>query len=203
MVTLKASSVSWCQYRQAVTVLQSIFFFFFFLKLPITDHLYISPHHVVPGRSLANLSRRRVSCKALGRGDCEGWLWRKRDAKGYFSHKWKKYWFVLKDNCLYWYINEEDEKAEGFVSLPEFKIDRASECRKKYAFKACHPKVKSFFFASDGVDDMNRWLSRLNMAAVGYAERERIRQEQGELSFRKRCGSHQGSDVQLMTGRGL
>ncbi|XP_061522835.1 LOW QUALITY PROTEIN: connector enhancer of kinase suppressor of ras 2 [Phycodurus eques] len=130
------------------------------------------------GRSLAGLSRRRVSCKALGRGDCEGWLWRKRDAKGYFSHKWKKYWFVLKDNCLYWYINEEDEKAEGFVSLPEFKIDRASECRKKYAFKACHPKVKSFFFAADGVDDMNRWLSRLNMAAVGYAERERLRQEQ-------------------------
>uniref|UniRef100_A0AAX7VS40 Connector enhancer of kinase suppressor of Ras 2a n=1 Tax=Astatotilapia calliptera TaxID=8154 RepID=A0AAX7VS40_ASTCA len=122
--------------------------------------------------------RRRVSCKALGRGDCEGWLWRKRDAKGYFSQKWKKYWFVLKDNCLYWYINEEDEKAEGFVSLPEFKIDRASECRKKYAFKACHPKVKSFYFAADGVDDMNRWLSRLNMAAVGYAERERIRQEQ-------------------------
>ncbi|XP_069552570.1 connector enhancer of kinase suppressor of ras 2 isoform X2 [Brachyistius frenatus] len=130
------------------------------------------------GRALASLSRRRVSCKALGRGDCEGWLWRKRDAKGYFSQKWKKYWFVLKDNCLYWYINEEDEKAEGFVSLPEFKIDRASECRKKYAFKACHPKVKSFYFAADGVDDMNRWLSRLNMAAVGYAERERIRQEQ-------------------------
>uniref|UniRef100_A0A8C4ZW61 Connector enhancer of kinase suppressor of Ras 2a n=1 Tax=Gadus morhua TaxID=8049 RepID=A0A8C4ZW61_GADMO len=131
-----------------------------------------------PGRGLTSLSRRRVSCKALGRGDCEGWLWRKRDAKGYFSQKWKKYWFVLKDTCLYWYINEEDEKAEGFVSLPEFKIDRASECRKKYAFKACHPKVKSFYFAADGVDDMNRWLSRLNMAAVGYAERERIRQEQ-------------------------
>uniref|UniRef100_A0A8C5GLA6 Connector enhancer of kinase suppressor of ras 2 n=1 Tax=Gouania willdenowi TaxID=441366 RepID=A0A8C5GLA6_GOUWI len=111
---------------------------------------------VVDDSSLASLSRRRVSCKALGRGDCEGWLWRKRDAKGYFSQKWKKYWFVLKDNCLYWYINEEDEKAEGFVSLPEFKIDRASECRKKYAFKACHPKVKSFYFAADGVDDMNR-----------------------------------------------
>lgn len=27
-----------------------------------------------------------------------------------------------------------------------------------------------------------RWLSRLNMAAVGYAERERMRQEQGERS---------------------
>ncbi|XP_008306541.1 connector enhancer of kinase suppressor of ras 2 [Cynoglossus semilaevis] len=129
------------------------------------------------GRALASLSRRRVSCKALGGGDCEGWLWRKRDAKGYFCQKWKKYWFVLKDNCLYWYINEEDEKAEGFVSLPEFKIDRASECRKKYAFKACHPKIKSFYFAADRVDDMNRWLSRLNTAAVGFSDRRRQDQD--------------------------
>ncbi|XP_059380800.1 connector enhancer of kinase suppressor of ras 2-like isoform X14 [Carassius carassius] len=127
---------------------------------------------------LSSISKRRISCKDLGRGDCEGWLWKKKDAKSYFSQKWKKYWFVLKDACLYWYMNEEDEKAEGFVSLPEFKIDRASECRKKYAFKACHPKIKSFYFAADGVDDMNRWLSRLNMAAAGYIERERIRQEQ-------------------------
>lgn len=32
-----------------------------------------------------------------------------------------------------------------------------------------------------------RWLSRLNMAAVGYAERERIRQEQGQGSESDRC----------------
>uniref|UniRef100_A0AAR2JK16 Connector enhancer of kinase suppressor of Ras 2b n=1 Tax=Pygocentrus nattereri TaxID=42514 RepID=A0AAR2JK16_PYGNA len=132
------------------------------------------------GGPLSSISKRRISCKDLGRGDCEGWLWKKKDAKSYFSQKWKKYWFVLKDACLYWYMNEEDEKAEGFVSLPEFKIDRASECRKKYAFKACHPKIKSFYFAADGVDDMNRWLSRLNMAAAGYAEREKIRQEQAD-----------------------
>ncbi|XP_056594465.1 connector enhancer of kinase suppressor of ras 2 isoform X11 [Triplophysa dalaica] len=129
---------------------------------------------------LSSISKRRISCKDLGRGDCEGWLWKKKDAKSYFSQKWKKYWFVLKDACLYWYMNEEDAKAEGFVSLPEFKMDRASECRKKYAFKACHPKIKSFYFAADGVDDMNRWLSRLNMAAAGFAERERIRQEQAD-----------------------
>ncbi|XP_072471400.1 connector enhancer of kinase suppressor of ras 2 isoform X11 [Notamacropus eugenii] len=127
---------------------------------------------------LAGKSKRRISCKDLGRGDCEGWLWKKKDAKSYFSQKWKKYWFVLKDTSLYWYINEEDEKAEGFISLPEFKIDRASECRKKYAFKACHPKIKSFYFAAEHLDDMNRWLNRLNMLAAGYAERERIKQEQ-------------------------
>ncbi|XP_064206869.1 connector enhancer of kinase suppressor of ras 2-like isoform X1 [Anguilla rostrata] len=127
---------------------------------------------------LASISKRRISCKDLGHGDCEGWLWKKRDARSYFSQKWKKYWFVLKDTCLYWYMNEEDEKAEGFVSLPEFNIDRASECRKKYAFKACHPKIKSFYFAADSTDDMDRWLSRLGMAAGGYMEREVVRQDQ-------------------------
>ncbi|XP_053862235.1 connector enhancer of kinase suppressor of ras 2 isoform X3 [Malaclemys terrapin pileata] len=127
----------------------------------------------IPGKS-----KRRISCKDLGRGDCEGWLWKKKDAKSYFSQKWKKYWFVLKDTSLYWYINEEDEKAEGFISLPEFKIDRASECRKKYAFKACHPKIKSFYFAAEHLDDMNRWLNRINMLAAGCAERERIKPEQ-------------------------
>ncbi|XP_040194180.1 connector enhancer of kinase suppressor of ras 2 isoform X4 [Rana temporaria] len=127
----------------------------------------------VPGKS-----KRRISCKDLGRGDCEGWLWKKKDAKSYFSQKWKKYWFILKDASLYWYSNEEEEKAEGFISLPEFKIDRASECRKKFAFKACHPKIKSFYFAADNLDDMNRWISRINLAASGYAERERIKQDQ-------------------------
>ncbi|XP_018417940.1 PREDICTED: connector enhancer of kinase suppressor of ras 2 isoform X7 [Nanorana parkeri] len=127
----------------------------------------------VPGKS-----KRRISCKDLGRGDCEGWLWKKKDAKSYFSQKWKKYWFILKDASLYWYSNEEEEKAEGFISLPEFKIDRASECRKKFAFKACHPKIKSFYFAADSLDDMNRWISRINSAASGYVERERIKQDQ-------------------------
>jgi len=77
----------------------------------------------------------------------------------------------------------QDEKAEGFISLPEFKIDRASECRKKYAFKACHPKIKSFYFAAEHLDDMNRWLNRINMLTAGYAERERIKQEQGKGIF--------------------
>uniref|UniRef100_A0A7D9NLT4 Connector enhancer of kinase suppressor of Ras 2 n=1 Tax=Xenopus tropicalis TaxID=8364 RepID=A0A7D9NLT4_XENTR len=132
----------------------------------------------VPGKS-----KRRISCKDLGRGDCEGWLWKKKDAKSYFSQKWKKYWFILKDTSLYWYINEEEEKAEGFISLPEFKIDRASECRKKFAFKACHPKIKSFYFAADNLDDMNRWLSRVNLAVSSYAERERIKQDQGSINY--------------------
>ncbi|XP_029956441.1 connector enhancer of kinase suppressor of ras 2-like isoform X7 [Salarias fasciatus] len=130
------------------------------------------------GSPLSSISKRRISCRDLGQGDCQGWLWKKKDAKTYFSQKWKKYWFILKDTCLYWYMNEEDEKAEGFVSLPEFKIDRATECRRKFAFKACHPKIKTFYFAAENVDDMSRWLSRLSMAVAGYSEQEKMRQDQ-------------------------
>ncbi|XP_027767251.1 connector enhancer of kinase suppressor of ras 2-like isoform X2 [Empidonax traillii] len=120
------------------------------------------------GSSLSSVSRRRISCKDLGHGDCEGWLWKKKDAKGYFTQKWKKYWFILKDSSLYWYTNQNDEKAEGFISLPEFRIDRAIECRRKHAFKACHPKIKSFYFATDCLEEMNRWMNRLGLAAIGY-----------------------------------
>uniref|UniRef100_A0A8D3AHW6 Connector enhancer of kinase suppressor of ras 2-like n=1 Tax=Scophthalmus maximus TaxID=52904 RepID=A0A8D3AHW6_SCOMX len=112
-----------------------------------------------PAGSLTSASRRRISCKDLGHGDCEGWLWKKKDAKGYFTQKWRKYWFILKESCLYWYTNQNDEKAEGFISLPEFRIDRAIECRRKFAFKACHPKIKSFFFATDCLEEMNRQRS--------------------------------------------
>lgn len=61
---------------------------------------------VFSGSSLTSGSRRRISCKDLGHGDCEGWLWKKKDAKGYFTQKWKKYWFILKDSSLYWYTNQ-------------------------------------------------------------------------------------------------
>ncbi|XP_048400927.1 connector enhancer of kinase suppressor of ras 2 isoform X3 [Stegostoma tigrinum] len=127
-----------------------------------------------PKGSLTGGSRRRISCKDLGHGDCEGWLWKKKDAKGYFTQKWKKYWFILKEASLYWYTNQNDEKAEGFISLPEFRIDRAIECRRKYAFKACHPKIKSFYFATDCLEEMNRWMNRLGLAAIGYAPDDKV-----------------------------
>lgn len=67
-------------------------------------NLYVSP---TAGSPVSSISKRRISCRDLGQGDCEGWLWKKKDAKTYFSQKWKKYWFILKDTCLYWYMNEE------------------------------------------------------------------------------------------------
>lgn len=68
---------------------------------------FVSAAAPAAGSPMSSISKRRISCRDLGQGDCEGWLWKKKDAKTYFSQKWKKYWFILKDTCLYWYMNEE------------------------------------------------------------------------------------------------
>lgn len=52
------------------------------------------------------MSRRRISVKELGQPDHQGWLYRKKESKGFLGIKWKKYWFVLKKTSLYWYTNQ-------------------------------------------------------------------------------------------------
>ncbi|MGH0143900.1 UNVERIFIED_CONTAM: hypothetical protein FKN15_001170 [Acipenser sinensis] len=101
------------------------------------------------------MSRRRISCKELGQVDCQGWLYRKRETKGFIGIKWKKYWFVLKRTSLYWYSSHTAEKAEGFINLTDFTVDQATECRKKHAIKARHPQIRTFYFAAESPEEMN------------------------------------------------
>ncbi|TNM95623.1 hypothetical protein fugu_016706 [Takifugu bimaculatus] len=114
------------------------------------------------------MSRRRISVKELGQPDHQGWLYRKKETKGFLGMKWKKYWFVLKKTSFYWYNNQQAEKAEGYINLTNFVIDRAIECKKKHAFKACHPQVMMFYFAAESHEDMNLWLNKLGLASIQY-----------------------------------
>ncbi|XP_061698917.1 connector enhancer of kinase suppressor of ras 3-like isoform X2 [Syngnathoides biaculeatus] len=114
------------------------------------------------------MSRRRVSVKELGQPDHQGWLYKKKDSKSFLGIKWKKFWFILKKTALYWYTNPLAEKAEGYIDLTNFMIDRAIECKKKYAFKACHPQVMMFYFAAENHDEMNLWLNKLGLASIHY-----------------------------------
>uniref|UniRef100_A0A8D0KSM1 PH domain-containing protein n=1 Tax=Strix occidentalis caurina TaxID=311401 RepID=A0A8D0KSM1_STROC len=81
------------------------------------------------------MSRRRISCKELGQADCQGWLYKKKEKGAFIGNKWKKFWCVLKESSLYWYSSQLAEKAEGFIRLPDFSVDRAIECKKKHAIK--------------------------------------------------------------------
>uniref|UniRef100_A0A673LY43 Connector enhancer of kinase suppressor of ras 1-like n=1 Tax=Sinocyclocheilus rhinocerous TaxID=307959 RepID=A0A673LY43_9TELE len=101
------------------------------------------------------LSRRRVSCRELGRPDCDGWLWKKRKETNVFmTQKWQRFWFVLKGPTLYWYTSQQEEKAEGLIKIGSYNIESAGEHKRKYVFKMCHQRFQNFFFAADNVTDM-------------------------------------------------
>uniref|UniRef100_A0ACB8GCX2 Uncharacterized protein n=1 Tax=Sphaerodactylus townsendi TaxID=933632 RepID=A0ACB8GCX2_9SAUR len=61
---------------------------------------------------------------------------------------------------------ERAEKAEGFLCLSNFTVDQAMECKKKYAMKITHPKVKTFYFAAENGEEMIIWLNKLSLAIV-------------------------------------
>ncbi|XP_035380279.1 interactor protein for cytohesin exchange factors 1 [Electrophorus electricus] len=117
------------------------------------------------GRGNVTMSRRRVSVKELGKVDCQGWLYKKKESRAFLGNKWKKYWFVLKGSSLYWYTNISAEKAEGYIILKDFTLDQAQECRRKYAIKASHMQIVTLFFAAENKRDMHKWLSKLTAAS--------------------------------------
>ncbi|XP_036398344.1 connector enhancer of kinase suppressor of ras 1 isoform X2 [Megalops cyprinoides] len=115
------------------------------------------------------MSRRRVSCRELGRADCDGWLWKKKKESGVFmAQKWQRFWFVLKGPSLYWYASQQEEKAEGLVQISSYNIESAGEHKRKYVFKMCHQRFQTFIFAAENLNDMSKWVSCLLTAIQKY-----------------------------------
>lgn len=121
---------------------------------------------------------RRVSCKDLGNGDCEGWLWKKSEKPGFVSKDWKKYWFTLKESSLYYYKHKEDYMAQGIFKIPAFTISPAcdKDCSRKFAFKACNPIHGTFLFASERQEDMAKWMNKLQIACLPDLSRRKLNQ---------------------------
>nr|XP_042125067.1 uncharacterized protein LOC102912650 isoform X2 [Peromyscus maniculatus bairdii] len=108
-----------------------------------------------------------IACTEMGHGKCEGWLWHKRESRGISFFSWKKYWFILKHSTLYWFSHLNDTKADGFIYLPEFRIDLAPHCRRDHAFQATHARIKDFYFAGTCLDEMNYWICQMLQLALG------------------------------------
>ncbi|XP_069827918.1 connector enhancer of kinase suppressor of ras 1 isoform X4 [Dendropsophus ebraccatus] len=120
--------------------------------------------------SVTKLSRRRVSCKDLGRPDCDGWLWKRKENVGFMSQRWKRCWCVLKKDRLYWYSSAQDEKALGLLNISSYSLESPLEAKpkKKYEFQLSHPTYKPFVFAADNLSDMQKWVTFLLKALQKY-----------------------------------
>ncbi|XP_064254773.1 connector enhancer of kinase suppressor of ras 1 [Passer domesticus] len=114
------------------------------------------------------LSRRRVSCRDLGRVDCDGWLLRKKEHVGFMAQKWKRCWCVLKGHTLYWYNHPNDERAAGLINVATYNLESTREQKKKYVFQLCHQTYKPFVFAAETLADLSMWVSRLVTAKTQH-----------------------------------
>nr|XP_046200349.1 pleckstrin homology domain-containing family A member 5-like isoform X1 [Oncorhynchus gorbuscha] len=103
------------------------------------------------------------------------WLY-KQDSTG--MKLWKKRWFVLSDLCLYYYRDEKEEGILGSILLPSFRISMLSvddHINRKYAFKATHPNMRTYYFCTDAAKDMESWMKVMTDAALVHSEPIRSR----------------------------
>lgn len=92
----------------------------------------------------------------------EGWLTK----QGGRVKNWKRRWFVLKDNRLYYYKRPNDVNAQGFIPLTRCVV-KAAEV-KKNCFKIFDPHQPfsknhpSFYIYADSSEDLNEWMNVLD-----------------------------------------
>ncbi|CAI5665180.1 unnamed protein product [Oreochromis niloticus] len=98
------------------------------------------------------------------------WLY-KQDSTG--MKLWKKRWFVLSDLCLFYYRDEKEEGILGSILLPSFRISMLSvddHITRKYAFKATHPNMRTYYFCTDTAKEMESWMKVMTDAALVQSE---------------------------------
>ncbi|XP_057203490.1 pleckstrin homology domain-containing family A member 7 isoform X5 [Triplophysa rosa] len=95
-----------------------------------------------------------------------GWLY-KQDSSG--MRLWKRKWFVLADFCLFYYKDSREESVLGSIPLPSYTISPVGpedHISRKYAFKAEHTGMRTYYFSADTQEDMNSWVRAMNQAAL-------------------------------------
>uniref|UniRef100_A0A7N8XWU9 Pleckstrin homology domain containing, family A member 5 n=1 Tax=Mastacembelus armatus TaxID=205130 RepID=A0A7N8XWU9_9TELE len=98
------------------------------------------------------------------------WLY-KQDSTG--MKLWKKRWFVLSDMCLFYYRDEKEDAILGSILLPSFHISMLSvddHISRKYAFKATHPNMRTYYFCTDTAKEMESWMKVMTDAALVHME---------------------------------
>ncbi|KAG7521837.1 hypothetical protein JOB18_007829 [Solea senegalensis] len=100
----------------------------------------------------------------------KNWLY-KQDSTG--MKLWKKRWFVLSDMCLFYYRDEKEEGILGSILLPSFHVSMLSvddHINRKYAFKATHPNMRTYYFCTDTAMEMESWMKVMTDAALVHSD---------------------------------
>jgi hypothetical protein len=92
---------------------------------------------------------------ALSNPDKAGYLTK----QGGFVRSWKKRWFVLKGDSLYYFASPQSEETLGSIALEGSFLQAADEhTRKKFSFGIFHPARRTFFLVADSKQEMQEWV---------------------------------------------
>ncbi|XP_036003857.1 pleckstrin homology domain-containing family A member 5 isoform X6 [Fundulus heteroclitus] len=136
----------------------------------------------------SNSIRRNPSAPVIKRN----WLY-KQDSTG--MKLWKKRWFVLSDLCLFYYRDEKEEGILGSILLPSFQISPLSvddHINRKFAFKAAHPNMRTYYFCTDTGKEMESWMKVMADAANVHSSEPTKRLEKLNV---EECGPKEISQV--------
>ncbi|XP_072097903.1 pleckstrin homology domain-containing family A member 5 isoform X4 [Mobula birostris] len=125
-----------------------------------------------PSKKIHNFGKRSNSIKRNANAPVikHGWLY-KQDSTG--MKLWKKRWFVLADLCLFYYRDEKEEGILGSILLPSFKITPVmpeDHINRKYAFKAAHSNMRTYYFYTETAMEMESWMKAMIEAALVQTE---------------------------------
>ncbi|XP_039664259.1 pleckstrin homology domain-containing family A member 5-like isoform X4 [Perca fluviatilis] len=125
-----------------------------------------------PSKKIHNFGKRSNSIRRNPNAPVikRNWLY-KQDSTG--MKLWKKRWFVLSDLCLFYYRDEKEEGILGSILLPSFRVSMLSvddHINRKYAFKATHPNMRTYYFCSDTAKEMESWMKVMTNAALVHSE---------------------------------
>jgi len=112
--------------------------------------------------------------------DKEGWLWK----QGGRYKSWKRRWFILNDNCLYYFEYTTDKEPRGIIPLENISVRDCSDRQKNHCFelyasggaefiKACKTdsegkvvegKHQVYRMSASSEEEKNDWMNRLKQS---------------------------------------
>ncbi|KAJ8937086.1 hypothetical protein NQ314_012029, partial [Rhamnusium bicolor] len=112
--------------------------------------------------------------------DKEGWLWK----QGGRYKSWKRRWFILNDNCLYYFEYTTDKEPRGIIPLENISIRECTDRQKQHCFelyasggadfiKACKTdsegkvvegKHTVYRMSASGDEERKEWMQRLTQS---------------------------------------
>uniref|UniRef100_A0A8C2GR75 Pleckstrin homology domain containing, family A member 5 n=1 Tax=Cyprinus carpio TaxID=7962 RepID=A0A8C2GR75_CYPCA len=100
-----------------------------------------------------------------------GWLYKQRLMTGFVlqGHIYAN----VHNVSLFVSSDEKEEGILGSILLPSFHISMLSvddHISRKYAFKATHPNMRTYYFSTDTAKDMESWMKVMTDAALVHSE---------------------------------